>query len=135
MNKASRRARTTENAFVSALIEDRMIIEPLIPAFQQIRFSTETFQSILNAANVDALETAASDIAKRNFPLVRELFAASGRPFDFREFVTKILGTYARWFYVEGDDSGTQSSMVLRHSFGLKWSIFVKSYIRYNLER
>ncbi len=129
LDRAAKRAHITESAFVAAVLEDRLIIDPIIPALPQIRLSAETFQSILNAANVDALEMAGSEIAQRNFPLIRELYEASGRIMDFTGFITEVLGSYGHWFYVEGDATASRARLMLRHSYGMNWSIFVKSYL------
>jgi hypothetical protein len=49
LGRASKRAHLTENAFVSALLEDKLLIDPLIPAFQEIRLAGITFQSMHNS--------------------------------------------------------------------------------------
>ncbi len=67
-------------------------------------------------------------MAKKNFPFVCELYRNRKHSLTFREFVTKVLGKHSGWFYVEDDDDGTQRWMFLRHPFGRKWSLFVKSY-------
>jgi hypothetical protein len=129
ISQAAKRAHMTENAFVCAVLEDRVIIDPVIPAFHMIRLSSGVFQSILGTANTDALETGASDTAQRNFPLILELYAASGRILDFREFIIEIMGKSCHWFEVEGDDNRTHRGITLRHIYGLKWSKYVKAYI------
>jgi hypothetical protein len=129
LGKAARRAHMTENAFVIATLEDRLALEPLIPAFHMIRTSSGVFHSILGTSNTDALETGASDTAQRNFPLILELYAASGRILDFREFIIDIMGKACYWFEVEGDDNGTHRGIRLRHTYGLKWSKYVKAYL------
>ena len=69
LEKAAKRAHMGESAFASGVLEDRLSIDPIIPALPQIRLSSETFQSILSASNADALEMASSEVGQRNFPL------------------------------------------------------------------
>lgn len=127
LERAAKRASMSENEFVSVLVEDRLLIDPLIPAFHEVRLSSDAVQSFLVAANVDALEAASSEMAQRNFQLILKLYETNQIPLDFRRFVTDILGKYCRWFYVEGDN--TQQGITLRHTYGLKWSKFVRAYI------
>lgn len=127
LREAAYRADKSENEFVRDLLQDRLLIDPLIPAFQSMQMSSGVVQSILGASNADALEAAASDVAKKNFPLVRELFVAARRTLDFEEFVIEVLGKHSGWFYVEGYSQ--TGRLVLRHSYGLKWSRYLKSFI------
>jgi hypothetical protein len=129
LGKAARRANMTENAFLSRVLEGRLAIDPLFPAFDGLSLSSSILRSILGAANVDALETAASDAGHKDFPLIRELFAASDRPITLRMFVIDILGKCGRWFHVEGDASRTHRWTTLRHGCGLKWSKYIRAYI------
>ncbi|MDG6925480.1 MAG: hypothetical protein JRN09_02895 [Nitrososphaerota archaeon] len=129
LNVASKRAGKAENAFISELIEERLAIDPLIPAFSEIRMTSSTFQSILNASNIDSLEATASEVAQKNVQLAFELFRSNGRTIDFEGFVTTILGRYARWFYIEGNANLAHGSVTLRHEYGLKWSRFLKAYL------
>lgn len=129
LGRAAKRAHATESGFLSDLLEYRLSLDPLIPAFQEIALSTVTFQSILSATEEDALETAASEVARRNMPLVYELYESSGQTLNFQEFVTGVLGTHGRWFYVEGNINLTHGWVTLRHGYGHKWSRFLRGYL------
>ncbi len=91
--------------------------------------SSNTFQTILNATNLDSLETGASDVAQKNFRLVHELYDSDGRSLTFREFVTEILANHSHWFYHEGGMVAGNRALMLRHPYGVRWSRFLKSYI------
>ncbi len=129
LRRAADHAAMSENEFVSEALADRVLIDPLVRAFREVKFSAETFQAILGGTDANTLEMSGSQIARKNFPLVFELYRNSKHPLAFREFVVEVLGKHSGWFYVEDDDVGTQQWMILRHSFGRKWSLFVKSYI------
>ena len=62
----------TENQLVSSWLSWRIGFDPLIPAFDGVGLTTETFGAILDMCNVDALETLASEmggsITKRLWP-------------------------------------------------------------------
>jgi hypothetical protein len=129
LERAADNAGMSQNAFMGELLADRLLVDPLVRAFHGIGLSDETFQSILGSTDADAVEMAGSEMARKNFPLVCELYRTSGQILAFREFLIEILGKHAGWFHMEDDGDGTQRSMTLTHSFGRKWSIFVKSYI------
>ena len=129
LKRAADNAGMTKNAFMSAVLADRLLIDALVRAFHKISLSDETFLSILGSADADAIEMAGSEMARKNFPMVCELYQRSGHPLAFREFLTQILGKHAGWFHAEDDGDGTQRWMTLTHPFGRKWSIFVKAYI------
>ena len=129
LDRATKRARLTENRFVMDVLAERLNIDPLIPAFQEIRLTGVTFESILNATNIDALESAASDMAQKNFQMVRELYKSNGITLGFQEFVTDILGKYGRWFYLEGIVDWDHGWITLRHQYGLRWSRFLRAYL------
>jgi len=121
LKKAAKNAGVTENAFMNSLLADRLLVDPLIRTFQKISLSYETFMSVVSSADADAVEMAGSEMARKNFPLVCELYRRSGHPLAFGEFLTKILGKHGGWFRVEGDGDGTQRWMTLTHPFGGKW--------------
>jgi hypothetical protein len=127
LDRATKRARKTENSFVSDVLMDRLTVDPLLPAFQEIRLSSVTFQSIVNTTSIDALEVAASEMAQKNIRIVRELYASNDRVLDFKEVIA-LMGNYAHWFYIEGDN-GFRGQMTLRHGYGLKWSRFVRAFL------
>jgi hypothetical protein len=127
LERAANRANMSENEFVSVLLEDRLLIDPLVPAFHGMWLSSDAVQSFMVAANVDVLEVASSEMAQRNFPLIFKLYETNQIPLDFRKFVTDVLGKYCHWFYVEGDDN--PHWITLRHAYGLKWSKYVRAYI------
>ena len=127
LKSAAKNAGMTKNAFMSALLADRLFIDPLVRTFHKISLSDETFLSILGSRDANALEIAGSEMARRNFPLVCELYQRR-QPLTFRQFLTQILDKHAGWFHVEEGD-GTQRWVTLMHPFGRMWSIFVRSYI------
>jgi hypothetical protein len=129
LDRATKRSRRTENALVSEALADRLMVDPLVPALQEIRMSGVLFQSIVNATSGDALELAASEMAHKNARLVRELYKSNDRPLDFQEFVKEILGGHGHWFFVEGSDVVNGNGLMLRHEYGLRWSRFVRSYL------
>ena len=129
LGRAAKRARVTESRFLSELLESRLMIDPLLPAFQDITMGVDAFRAILNSADADALEAAAADVAQRNMPLPLELYESSGHSLGFHEFVTNILARYGRWFTVEGNINKTRGWVTLRHGHGPKWSRFLKGYL------
>jgi hypothetical protein len=135
LKRGAKRAHRTENAFVSEILKDRLAIDPLFPAFEEVRLSGDTFRTIVSATNADALEALASEIAQKNAQLIHELYESNDRTLTPQEFITELLAEHSHWFFVEGAYKPTHRSIMLRHAFGLKWSVFVKSYIRgvYNI--
>jgi hypothetical protein len=111
------------------MLEERLLIDPIVSAVPLIRLTAETFQSILDAADERSLEIAGSKLAKKIYPLINELYDASEEPLSLKEFVIRVLAGYAHWFQVEGSSSPTHRGITFSHPHGLKWSIFVKSYI------
>ncbi len=129
LGKSAKRAQMTENGFVSEVLKDRLMIDPLFPAFEELKLSGDTFRTILSAANADELEAVASEIAQKNAQLIHELYESNDRTLTSQEFITEILAKHSHWFHIEGSYESIHHSITLRHTFGLKWSIFVKSYI------
>jgi hypothetical protein len=126
LERAAKRAKTTKSGLLKNILMDRLIIDPLLPAFQEIGFEADTFRSILASANTDALEGVASDVAHAKIPLVRELYENNSRRFDFRVLVEEILGRHWHWFDIE---EGAHHQLMLRHRYGLRWSKFMASYL------
>lgn len=128
--RAAKHAGTTENAFVSAILTERLVVEPIARAFHRIELNDEVIQFILGGTNANTLELAGSEIARKQFPLIWELYRSIGNPLTFRAFLTEVLGKHMGWFSIEGIDYANPQSMTLRHYSGIKWSMFVKSYIQ-----
>jgi hypothetical protein len=129
LKRAAERVGVSENEFVASLLEERLLVDPLIPAFHGMKLDSDTIESFLVSANVDVLEAALSEKAQRNFPLILKLYETAEIPLDFWRFIVDILGKYCQWFYVEGRDDVTHKWVMLRHSYGLKWSRCVKTFI------
>jgi len=129
LGRGAKRAQLTENTFVSEMLKDRLMIDPLFPAFEEIRLSSNTFRTILSATNADELEAVASEIGQNNAQLVHELYESNDRILTSQEFITEVLARHSNWFHIEGSYGSIHHSMTLRHTFGLRWSVFVKSYV------
>lgn len=128
LNKAATREGVSENSFVQNLLTRRVKADPLIHAFPSVVISRRTLLSILGSTNPDALEMAGLDLGKRNFTLARELYESVGRELGFSEYLGEILGKEAQWFEVEGAEEKPER-LTLRHECGMKWSLFLRSYL------
>jgi len=129
LDKAAKRAGVTESLFVTHALQERLIIDPLIPAFPLVSLSAETLRLILSLVNEQSLADAGSELARRNCTFVRELYAANGVTLDLGKFLIDVLGKHANWFCVEGDFRGSSKRMILRHPYGPAWSTFLAAYI------
>lgn len=129
LGRSPKRAQMTENAFLSEMLKDRVMIDPLFPAFEELRLSTDMFRTILSATNADVLEAVASETAQKNAQLIRELYESNDRALTLQEFITEVLASHSHWFHIEGNYKSSHRSMTLRHTFGLKWSTFVRAYV------
>jgi hypothetical protein len=127
--KAAERMEISENELVVTLLEERLLVYPLIPAFHGMTLDSDSIESFLLSANVDVLEAAFSEKTQRNIPLIFKLYETAEVPLDFWKLLVDILGRYCQWFYVEGSDKSTHKWIMLRHSYGLKWSRCVRSFI------
>jgi hypothetical protein len=129
LERAARRAQISENMFVTKVLTSALMIEPLIPAFNGIELGEETFASIVSTSNPDSLEIDGFVLGKKNFSMVRELLESVGNEITFIQFLVKILGKEGNWFAVEGGATESSEKLTLRHKYGEKWSLFLKSYI------
>jgi len=119
----------TENQLVSSWLSWRIGFDPLIPAFDGVGLTTETFGAILDMCNVDALETLASEMGRKHYKASVALFESSGEHLTFVKFATEILSKRGGWFRIEGDVDETSRELTLHHKFTTKWSVFLKGYI------
>ena len=117
LGRGAKRAQMTENAFVSELLTDRLMM------------SSDTFRTVLSAANADELEAVASEVGQRHAQLVHELYESNDRILTFQEFIMEVLARHSNWFHIEGNKGSARHSITLRHTFGLMWSVFVRGYI------
>ena len=108
LDVAAKRAHMTESAFLTHMLEDRLAIDPLIPAFPEITMSAPTFSGILRTRDPIALEAVASEIATRNLKLAHELYATAGQGLTFEGYVRDVLAAHSHWFQIEGDGRSTR---------------------------
>ena len=128
--RLARKYGQTENQLVTSWLIWRMGFDPLIPTFDGLMLTTETFESILDTCNLDALEILASELGKKHFIMSRTLFEATGKQLTFVMFVDEILSKRARWFRVEGHALNEASQeLTLQHKFTIKWTASLKSYL------
>lgn len=128
LKRVAQRLQVSENMYVTQVLTRALMIDPLIPAFDGIEVGEETFASIISTSNPDSLEMDGFVLGKKNFSLARDLFESAGYQMTFIQFVVEILGKEGNWFKVEG--GATESpGLTLRHKYGEKWSLFLKSYL------
>jgi hypothetical protein len=126
----ARKYRQTVNLLVASFLSWRVGFDPLIPTFDGLILTTETFESIIDTRNADALEIRASELGKKNFLMSRTLFEARGKQLTFVKFVDELLSKRARWFRIEGHDVDEAShELILQHKFGTRWSAFLRGYL------
>ena len=80
--KASERMGMTMNEFVVAVLEERVLVDPLIPAFHGMTLDSDIIESFLMSGKVDVLETALSEKAEKNVPLIFKLYESSDMPLE-----------------------------------------------------
>jgi hypothetical protein len=124
----ARREGVSESAFVQNLLSHRVKADPLIRAFPFIVLSRQSFVQIIGMANPDSIEFVALDLGKRNFAFARELFESVGTDLGFSQYLTEVLDGQAHWFGTEGVNSRPER-ITLRHEFGIKWSLFLESFL------
>jgi hypothetical protein len=128
LRTVARRQGVTANAFVQNLLSQRVKVDPLIRAFPFIVLSKRSFVPIVGLTNPDGLEMVGLDLGRKNFAFARELFESTGTELDFLQYTTEVLDGQAHWFETEGVNSKPER-MTLRHDYGIKWSLFVKSFL------
>jgi hypothetical protein len=129
LQKAARKKRVSENSFVAEVLQWRLTVDPLIPAFDGLLIGEDTFSSILGMVEVGGLELAGRDLGRKHYLLAKELYQSNGMTLTLSEFMNEILDKHGKWFHVEGDFAQRLESITLRHRYGLKWSIFLRSYL------
>lgn len=128
LKKVARREGVSENALVQSLLLQRVKADPFIRAFPYIILSRRSFAPILGMTNPDGLEIVGLDLGKRNFAFARELYESMGTELTFSNYLTDVLDRQAHWFQIEGANTKPER-MTLRHEYGMKWSLFLKSFL------
>lgn len=128
LRKAARRQGVSENAFVQSLLSERVKAEPLIHAFPYIVLSKRSFAPIMSTSNSDSLELVALELGKKNFAYTRDLYESVGTELGFLQYMTDVLDRQAHWFEIEGANNKPER-IILRHEYGTKWSLFLKSFL------
>jgi hypothetical protein len=129
IGRVAKRHQVSENAYVTRVLRSALTIDSLIPAFNGIGLSSETFASILTNSNSDLLELDGFALGKKHFEETRELLESVGMKMTFVRFLVEILDKQGNWFVVEGNPTEDSESLALRHKYGAKWSLFLKSYL------
>jgi hypothetical protein len=128
LRKAARHEGISENALVQDLISRRVKADPLVHAFPFIILSRRSFIPILGTANPDSLELVALELGRKNFTLTRELYKSTGKELGFSEYLVDVLDKQVHWFEVEGVENKPER-LTLHHECGMKWSLFLKSFL------
>lgn len=124
----AKREGISENAFVQSVLWQRVRADLLIRAFPIVALSGQSLAQILSTSNPNLLDIAALELGRRNFGLVRELYASVGTDMDFARYLGEVLDKQARWFELEGVNVNPQR-ITLRHNYGMKWSLFLRSFL------
>lgn len=128
LKKAARKKGLSENSFVQNLLARRVEADLLNDAIPYVLLSRRTLLHILGSTNQDELEMVGLELGSRNFAFARELYESAGRDLGFQEYLIEVLGKEAKWFEVEAGE-GMLERLTLRHECGIKWSLFLGSYL------
>lgn len=129
IERVVKRHQISENMYVTRVLRNALTIDSLIPAFDGIGLSAETFASILTNSNSDLLELDGFALGKKHFEETRELLESGGIKMTFVRFLVEILDKQGNWIVVEGNPTEDSETLILRHKYGGKWSLFLKSYL------
>ncbi len=129
LERVARRLHVSENMYVTQILTAALRVESLIPALGRIALGSETFASIMSTTNPDSLEMDGFALGRKNYSMVREILESIGCQMTFIQFLVYILAEGGEWFTVEGNATESSDRLTLRHQYGEKWSIFLKSYI------
>lgn len=125
---AARQHGISENALAEKILERYLSVEPMIQGFDYVAVGKDTFASILGMSDANGLEITGAERGWKAFSLAKELFESVNIRLAFPQYLSEILGGQARWFRVEGMNVNPER-ITLQHSYGLKWSGFLKSYL------
>ena len=103
-------------------------VERLIQNMDGIAISKALFQQILAQTNLAGLEIVASEIAKANISFAFDLIGLEPKLSSLDWFMKMILQRWG-WFKIEPERSDTNHEMKLFHDYGMRWSLFLKSYL------
>ena len=129
LSKAAKKYGITESQFVTNALAHRIALDPLLPSFEFLSLSSETFQQMLGVMNMDALEMVGWDLGQRHFARAKALFESSGEELRLVQFMREVLANQAHWFRIEGTDSSAKDEITLHHAFSSRWSVFLQSYL------
>jgi hypothetical protein len=109
--------------------------DPLASMFKaNIILSESMFRDIIDACEAKGLGRTGTEMATSDFSKILEAYGKEGIPLNFEEIMDDILSRYFRMFRIEGRRSSHKGNPVttvtLSHRRGLKWSIFLRSYLQ-----
>lgn len=125
---SARRHGVSENALVEGILAKNLRTDPLLHAIDYICVGKETFTSLLESTDANALEMTGAERGKKSFSLSKDLFESNELDLSFPRYILEILGEQARWFRAEGATVRPER-MTLQHDYGTKWSGFLKAYL------
>ncbi len=128
LTSTTRRVKTSESAYVSSILEMRLKREPLIQNMKEITLKEELFQEILAQTNPAGLEILASEIARKDIPYTFELLGLQLSPSSVLWYFREILQDCG-WFKMQVTQGHESYELKMFHNNGIKWSMFLKSYL------
>jgi hypothetical protein len=128
LQQAALRQGISPNAFAERILSEYLNRDLFAKSFGWVAVGKKTLHPLLLLIDPEDLAKMGIDEGKKNFVLARETSQSHKRDLSLLEFVVEVLGHQAKWFEVEGEDVGPER-IVLRHEWGMNWSVFLKSYL------
>lgn len=128
LSKTTQQKNVTESTYISDLLQRMLKIEPLAQNIGGIALSESLFRELIAQTNITALELMAYEDARSNVSYLFELLELEHCAESVDWFMKEVLGSWG-WFRIRFNSKDGAYRVEMFHNFGLKWSLFLKSYM------
>jgi hypothetical protein len=130
MTEESRRASVSENVVVNQVLKRWAVFDRFVARQNIMMLNRRLFTRFSQILDENDLEEIAKEFGKK---LTVDLFDLNGMEMTrgnvLDYYLKTVLSDCMRWYSYEHHGDHSQGRFVLRHDFGRRWSVFLKTFI------
>jgi hypothetical protein len=125
----AKRRNINMNALVSQILAKYTSFDMIADHVEAVPLNKSLFTGMLNRIETEEMEMLGKELGPK---LIKRTFAFLSLDFNIDgliEHYFRALSTYSRWYSFNVSWSGANRRLLFEHSYGPKWSAFLKQYL------
>jgi hypothetical protein len=117
------------NSLSNIILLKHVLFDRIVDRVEGVPLNKLLFTAMLDGIGVDQMEIIGRELGPR---VIKHTFAVMNLPFDLDGLIQNYfqpMSTYSRWYKFSVAGGISSRKLMFEHSYGQKWSAFLKQYL------